>query len=177
MIHHNFTPEQVKAVQNEAKRAADREAAKVLRRYVRGAVAGFLILLSGLVIQNRVESADREDRRQEAAEARQAIADSGNAIAVTGCNRDFTATRKLRALIRGQRGQIEQYRIEGTLTDAQARRAQEQISQNIRETPLPDCREVQNAVTDDPDQRITVPEPLFKGSPAAKALRLAEQKK
>lgn len=129
---------------------------QALRRYRTGALTGFVILTLGLL--GAVGVSEHHN-----AKARQAVLDSGRAVAVVGCNRDFQQGAELRAIIKQGRDQIQQYVQEGTLTQAQADRSIKASNEALERLPLPDCRRVGDQLTSDPDEDIRVPEALYPG--------------
>lgn len=116
-----------------------------MRTYRRNAIVGFLVLLAGL-------GATRYMDVQQLNQSRQAVVDSGNAIVVDGCNRDFETARRQREALYKQ-----PQRSGRRLTEAEKNRIVRQL------TPLPDCREVRNALTDNPEKRVTIPPALHEG--------------
>lgn len=140
-------------------------AREALNAYRRNAVIGFLILLVGLgvVLWQGAEHAD--DARQDIAAASEdsdkAIVQSGRAVSVAGCNRDFHTNQRLRGLIASSRGDIDRYVAEGTLTPAQGKRAKQRINEQIKSYPLPDCRKAETILTSKPGKTTEVPEPLY----------------
>lgn len=132
------------------------ETSEALRRYRNGALTGFILLALGLGTAIYVGE-------QHNTESREAVVDSGRAVAIVGCNRDFHQTIELRTIIRDGRDSIKQYVAEGTLTEAQAARSIEQSNEALERLPLPDCRRVGEQLTSDPTDDITVPAPLYPG--------------
>ncbi len=136
----DLTPEQRALIHLDARM----EARHTLRKYRNSAIVGFLILAIGM-------GASQVANNHAAADGRARIVDSGNAVAVTGCNRDFnTSLRQRQALYR------QPDRSNGQpLTP-------EQRDQIIRQlTPLPDCRQARNVVTDTKERRV--PKALHEG--------------
>ena len=150
-----FTPEQLHFLEVSRKRAV-RDA---LRKYIPGALIGYLILLAGLIFAWNERDQQTAARRADNVAARHQIVNTGNAVAVSGCNRDFESATKLRALIAAGRPQIKQYVKDGTLTPAQGDRALANIDAQLRTYALPDCRKVAHVVTDNPDRYVTIPAP------------------
>jgi hypothetical protein len=112
------------------------------RTTARSATIGFVILFLAL-------SVAVYEQKHDASEARQAIASSANAVAVTTCNRLFVAGEQQRTALVALRAEV---------TRAQANKV----------VSLPDCRTVGDQITDDPDDTISPPVPLYPGVPVEK---------
>lgn len=127
---------------------------KSLRKYVRGAIVGFLVLAFGFgyaLHENSVTSN----------EGREAVVNSGKAVSVAGCNRDFRATERARGLlIRAQDATTRQHEA-GKIPDDQFKEAQDFYAKELSKNPLPDCRKVEVALTDDPNAPISIPPALY----------------
>lgn len=161
MSEHPFTQEQIEWL-------AEREAALSglhekrerahFHRFRNAALTGFLILVVGL-------GASFYTQGQDNADGRTAIVQSGRAVSVDGCNRDFVTTERFRNLL--LRGQAAQKRAlaEGDITQRQYDLGTKFYARELRLTPLPDCRESLEVVTDDPEAEVTVPEPLYASDP------------
>lgn len=136
-----------------AAKAARKESRLVLRRYVRGAVVAFLILLAGIGGSFYAQGTD-------SSASSTAIVQSGRAISVDGCNRDFHTIGKVRSVFMRSalflRGQYER----GDISLEAYERGVRYYSQQLATFPLPDCRAALTVVTDDPDAPIRVPVPL-----------------
>lgn len=135
-----------------------------LRRYVRGALVGFAILLAGTGFAII-------DGRNEADSARHAIVVSGRNVATDSCNARFRQQQVLRRIVRSGRPTIRQYVKDGTLTPAQGEQAIRDNKKTVSKLILPDCRVVANVLTDDPDKlKPNQPPPLYPGSPGSHGL-------
>ena len=152
-----FTQEQLEWISAQTERATK----KAVRAWARRASVGFLILALGVAGAIYTENQHYNAQQRADTIARAAIVDSGRAATTISCNRDFRTTNRLRAIIADQRPRIAEYVAEGTLTEAQAERAYDDIDKNLKRTPQPDCRKALNSITQDPNDRIIVPEPLY----------------
>lgn len=130
----------------------------------RPALVGYIVLGVGLVTGFLVN----EDHNQA---AREAVVKSGQAVAIVGCNRDYDQAVRFRHGLRDDRReslkQLALFVREGTLTEAQGRRAfrvtNKQTRERLDQTPLPDCRAPLSILTGDPDADIFVPDPKYPG--------------
>lgn len=148
-----FTPEQIEQIAREV----DHGVRKGVRAVVCKARIGFLLLFLGVAVGFYVDS-------QHAQDARTAIVNSGRAVSVSGCNRDFrsitndhnllrAAERELRAAYKAQEQPISKAQFDNAV-----RFYREQIEAN----PLPDCRKAREVVTDDPSKDPdSIPKPLY----------------
>ena len=140
-------------------------AREAFANYRRNAVIGFLILLLGIgYVQWDSDNSNREARediQKQSVQADRAIVKSGRTVSVAGCNRDFVTITRLRELILVGRQDIREYVADGTLTPAQGVRAQQRITERVRRYPLPDCREAEKIVTDNPRDLPPTPEPKY----------------
>lgn len=123
---------------------------KALRRWTRTAVLGYLILLGGVF-------AMYENGQSVSSGERQAILESGTAVLVDSCNRDYNATLRLRGVFE---------RLITAVKEADAPEARKEMSLRfyrgeLEKLPLPDCRKAVGALTADPDETIHMPKPLY----------------
>lgn len=135
-----------------AAEATERAARKALKRYVVASAVGYLFLLFGIgyAIYYSGHSAD---------EARSSIVNSGRAVSVSGCNRDYDTISILRSEIAKGRKTLRQYYDEGLLTRAQYRRGIRSTRRILKRYTVPDCYAAKQVITDDPDAVIVIPEP------------------
>jgi hypothetical protein len=141
-----------------AAKAARGESRKVLKRYVQGAVVAFLILLTGLGWSLYAQGKD-------SSEGRTAIVQSGRAISVDGCNRDFRTIGKVRDVFMRSALFLRAQYDRGDITLAAYERGVAYYSQQLATFPLPDCRAALTIVTDDPNATVRVPVPLHPTAP------------
>lgn len=145
-----FTKEQLDWISNEVRHSAN----KVLRNWVIGGTIAFVLILIGLIVAFHVDAQHNE-------ESRKAIVNSGRAVSVAGCNRDYDSIQKLRGIIIASRPQLKTYYEEGSLTRAQYLRALDNIQKQLKDYPLPDCRRSLKVLTDDEDATVVIPEPKY----------------
>lgn len=155
--HPPMTQEQLEFFTEQQQVAVER----ALKRYSRKALIGFLALFVGFLF-NALNN-QRQDRQADEAStaAREAIIDSGNLVAVNGCNRDFEDRVAMRGVLLASKSFTDQAVAEGRLTEYEGERRIAFYDERLRELPLPDCRDTRNLITDDPDVHIIVPEPLY----------------
>src|SRR6187402_715638 len=140
-----------------------RSVRNAVKRYRREAAGAFVLLVVAIGGAFYTQGSD-------SASARKATVDSGRAVAVDGCNRDFRSTDTLRGIIIRLKVANEQT-VKTALartTDPTAKKAlQEQraAAQRFYDNTLDDlhyprCGEARSIVTDDPSKTIVVPRPL-----------------
>lgn len=135
------------------------------RRWRNANLAGFLILLAGVGGGFYTQGQDRSAADSKATEQRIAIVDSGRAVSVAGCNRDFKTISKLRGiLIRGQEFQRAAFE-RGDISIEVYERGTAYYQQQLGTLPVPDCRKAAKVLTSDPNAPIRVPEPLHATRP------------
>lgn len=102
------------------------------------------------------------------ADARKAIVSSARVVAVDGCNRDFNTIAGARRSVELRLAVLEKLKIDPKLTTLSPGEVDLQIvgSKNtLRLLPLPDCRKVEELITDDPrDTKYPPPNPLYPDS-------------
>jgi hypothetical protein len=132
------------------------------RVWRRNALIGYSVLLLGLGGNSLVD-------RGRATDGREALAESGNVVSVSGCNRDFRLYQKVRAVFERGLAQIEEQHEQGLTTDAQYERSRSFYMEQLTNFALPDCRVVSQTLTDDPEKADgkVAPTPLYPGSPEA----------
>lgn len=135
---------------------------QVLRSYRRQAIIGFLILLIGV-------AAAFYRGQTLANDSRDAIVDSGDVVAVSGCNRDYETIDALRDQLEVSLDRIDQLEADGTYTKAQASAGRESTHQFLDKYQLPDCRPVSSILSSDPDGRFTVPPARYPNDPQQQA--------
>lgn len=140
----------------------DKRVNEALSAYRRQALVGFLILLVGLIAAS-VRTETLSDN------SRQAIVDSGDVVAVSGCNRDYDTIDALRDQLEVSLDRIDQLERDGTYTHAQAKAGRESTHQFLDKYQLPDCRPVQNILTAEPGASFRIPEPRYPGDPQQQA--------
>lgn len=159
-----LTKDQLRYLSEQTERAAKH----AVRYYRNRAAAAFAVLALSVLGAFYVDTQHNEAQHQANRDARAAIVDSGRATVTVGCNRDFRQTAKFREFVARSSGQIDQYVAEGTLTPEQGKRAKKENRRFLSEIKLPDCRAAQDSLTQNPNEKITVPDPLYPGSDSSK---------
>lgn len=131
----------------------ERGVSKALRKHTRGTAAAFLFLLATSIGVYQIGQNGNAD-------ARDAIVTSGQAVSVSGCNRDFKSTQVLRGLITSAQVVQKSERDKGHLSQEQYEVGKKFYDDQLVRITLPDCLLAQNVVTSDPNATIRVPTPL-----------------
>lgn len=136
----------------------NRAVKKAARRTLRQAAVGYLILFVGVMGMywngQHVSNAERE-----------AVVQSGSAVVVDSCNRDYIATGRLRGIIIRIRNVIEAQDEAGKGDPEENQFAVDFYNNELKKIPLPDCRDTADALTADPDKVLKVPKPLHGPDP------------
>jgi hypothetical protein len=145
-----LTEEQLAFFTEQTERAVHKTAKKI----VRSALIGYAILLLGsLGMYLNGQSISKEER--------QSIVQSGTAVAVESCNRDFRTIGALRGVLIASRDfQVESLR-RGDITQRQFDRARSYYRVQLASLPQPDCRVSRGLLTTKGDEVPSVPEPLY----------------
>jgi hypothetical protein len=129
---------------------------KTARKVVLSALVGYIILFAGVmgVYHNGQSTSSNEQK---------AIVQSGNIVAVDGCNRDFEDQKRWINLLERLKDSSELAYKPGRTTEAQYRTAIEFYSGEIAlaKKALPDCRQAEHILTDDPDADRERVRPLY----------------
>lgn len=132
----------------------ERAVYKSLRTYSRRAVIGFALLFAAFTLNvlysNRI-----------GADARDAVINSGNIVAVSGCNRDFRSAQAVRGVLIASKDFTQQAIKRGTLPPAEAITRLNFYDTQLANLPLPDCRKSASVLTDNPDLSRLAPHPLW----------------
>lgn len=144
-----FTEEQLAAMSREVQHTAR----KMLHIYVRNAVIGFVILLvANIYVWSTAQTLNSD--------AREAIVQSGRAVSVDGCNRDFQTINALRGILTAAQSERARALKRGEISPQQFQRAQEFYHQQLANLQLPDCEQSREILTDEKDRAPLVPQPL-----------------
>lgn len=119
----------------------------------RPALIGYIVLGGGIIAGFFVNQDHNNNTRE-------AVVDSGQAVAIESCNRDYNQTFELRSLIERSLAQIETAEKAGRFTSEEATQQRQNLKRALRRLKLPDCREVRGALTSDPNADIQIPVPL-----------------
>jgi hypothetical protein len=141
-------------------RENDRAVRVALKSYSKKVAILFAAFAAAAAILFYIAFTDADEQRDD-------LRESGVAVAVEGCNRDFRGTEKIRSLlIRLQKNGIERYRQTekaGPVTPEvtqQFNEAQDFYKDQLQEITLPDCRKTAAAFNVNPD-RLEDPVPLY----------------
>lgn len=128
--------------------------ARAVARTLRRAFVGYVILFGGILAMyhNGQNTSNAE---------REAIVESGQVVSVAGCNRDFHTIETLRGILMSGKRIQEKQAAEGEITPEALERANAYYDTQLARLVLPDCREAEKILTDDPDAEIAVPKPLY----------------
>lgn len=152
-----MTEEQLEFFATETNRAVR----KALRRYAKPAIVGYVLLMIGVLAAFQVNNNDRSVRRIEAGKSREAIVLSGRAVAVSGCNRDFKTISALRGVLIASKAFQQRQVRDGLISPETFERARKFYDTQLASLQLPDCRDSESLLTDDPDDEIPHLRPLF----------------
>lgn len=131
----------------------DRGVRKALRKYARGATLAFLFLLACFIFAY-------QSGQNESDSSRRAIVDSGQVVAVSGCNRDFRSTQVLRGLITSAQKVQKSELKKGHISEAQYKVGKDFYDEQLQKIVLPDCLLARQVLTSDPNKPLHVPTPL-----------------
>lgn len=124
-----------------------------LKIYSRRSLVAFLVLLVGIgyaIHESNTSSTS----------GRTAIVNSGRALAVDSCNRDFQSIGRQRGLLERAKAQTTKALKKGQVSREQADDAYKFYADELARIPLPDCRKAKLILTDDPKKPIKQPVPL-----------------
>ena len=138
----------------------DRAVRKSLRIFSRRAVAGFIVLFVAAI--GNVWFASRVSHN-----AREAVIKSGDAVAISGCNRDFRTIETLRVLLKTAAAASASQEKKGEISHERGAAAKQFYVSQLKALKLPDCRKSDDILTDNPNKQVAVPEPLYPGSTTA----------
>lgn len=121
------------------------------RRWIAGAAIGYGVIFLGSVgMYLNGQSVSSNERG--------AIIQSGDVVAVVGCNRDFESIGSQRGLLIRARAAIQDAKIS---SDEKAAAVQF-YSDELAKLQYPDCRKAKDILTSDPDGVFRPPVPLWK---------------
>lgn len=152
-----MTKEQLDFFTHQTEKAVE----KALTKYTKRAILGFLLLFVGFLFNawNNENQWDRIEATSE--EGRAALVESGDIIAVDGCNRDFKTTQALRGVLIASADFNKQNFRNGVIDKATLDERLDFYAEQLSNLALPDCRRTQGILTDEPDHPLKVPEPLY----------------
>lgn len=138
-------------------------------RFSNPQLVAFLIVVIGfgasLALNNRYHNATTEKVNQQGEASRKAIVKSGDAISVTGCNRDYDTIDTLRDELEKSADRVHRFVREGTLSVAQGERQIAETRDLLKRYKLPDCRQADEILTSNPKAKIVVPKARYPDDP------------
>lgn len=138
------------------------EAREAVRGYRNRALAAFVLILVAYGYLFNVDQRADIDRQQDAKAARAAIVESGNIVAISGCNQHFRDRQAIRAVLFASRRVQQRARKRGDTTRAQYLDSIRFYRSQLTRLRLPDCRDTVRTLTDDPNRKpLVVPRPLY----------------
>jgi len=151
-----MTQEQLEFFTEQTERAAEKASKRGYEAALKQARLGFALLLIGIGAVFYLNQKDDAD-------ARTAIVDSGRAVSVSGCNRDYEDRVKfVELLLRGKAAVLMAHKT-GQQTEAQRDRGLEFYDRQLKDYTLIDCRKSEDVVSDDPDAVADAPAPYWPG--------------
>lgn len=159
-----MTVEQLDFFTEQTERAVEKGVKEGVRQYRNRALQGFAILLAGLMILTFLQQQETSDARAARDAQQKALVQSGRAVSVDGCNRDFVTAQSFRATITRLKEATDS-RADQT---PEARRTAVAFYQGVLDiSPLPDCRKAETVITDNPAAPVRIVRPYFPGAPYA----------
>ena len=107
------------------------------------------------------------DNGQQSGKSRDSIVQSGNVVAVVGCNRDFESRQSIREFLKSTQSLKRIAYKRGYITEDAYEDARAFYKKQLAELPLPDCRESSKILSDDIDFASPILKPLYPGMPDA----------
>lgn len=159
--HAPFSDDQIHYLEVSRRHSVDR----AIRHYRNQSVAGFAILLLGILLALGLQQQDLGTRRDLARSQRHAIVESGRAVAVNSCNARFEDRTQIRGVLVASMSATKRLEAEGIITHERAEDQRAFYTKQLAKLRLPDCRKDAALLTDDPDKPIPHIEPLYPGSP------------
>lgn len=145
-----MTSEQLEFFTGQTERAVR----KALRVYSRRAIIGFIVLFlaftANVLYSNHVASSGRD-----------AVINSGNIVAVSGCNRDYRSAQAIRGVLIASKDFTKQAIKRGSLSPSEAIDRLNFYDTQLAKLPLPDCRQSASVLTDNPNVFRIAPHPLW----------------
>lgn len=130
---------------------------KSLRSYATPVILTYLALIVGLVIAFHVNAVTAKQGRQYRDKQQTALVDSGRAVSVDGCNRDFRSRDDLRGILIRLRAATT---LNKTQTPDQKAAALSFYDKTLAQQTYPNCGAARNIITSDPNAPIVVPRAL-----------------
>lgn len=170
-----ITPDEARWYSQQRQQDIDIAVERTSKHLMRRALVGFLILFVGLLIAfyvNQQQYGISKDQyaanRKTAIAQRQAIVDSGRAVSVDGCNRDFNTITKLRGILITSKDFAKSAYKEGSISRDRYSRSIKFYDDQLAELRLPDCRKAKTVVNQDPKTPVRIPVPRYPGDKQSK---------
>lgn len=155
-----ITEEQLEFFTYQTERAvtkAHRMALRADQRRAKQRMVGFMVLFVAFL-------ANAFYANNLATEARDRIIRSGDAVAVSGCNRDYEDREAIRRVLTASKDFTRNAFRRLDMSEEGVRLRLEFYDTQLGQLPLPDCRLADDVLTDDPDMPIHYPKPMYPGA-------------
>jgi hypothetical protein len=152
-----LTREQLDFFTEQTRRAVN----KALLRYAKRAAVGFLLLFLGFLFNAWNNENQWERIESSSDEARAALVESGDIIAVDGCNRDFETVKALRGVLIASAEFAQNAYNQGIITESDLDQRKRFYAEQLSTLSLADCRKAQGILTDDADHPLKMPAPMY----------------
>jgi hypothetical protein len=162
-----MTAEQLEFFTEQTERAVDKGVRRGVKQYRNNALIAFVLLFAGFLYNannNRIQ--DRDSERANA-DGRAAIVQSGDAVAIDGCNRAYEERLKIRDVFQNSKRLVQSRVNQGLGSADDAKAAIDFYDQQLESFKLPDCRKAASLLTDDPSKPIPMIEPWYPENPDA----------
>jgi hypothetical protein len=160
-----MTADQLEFFTEQTERAVRKGTVAGVRHYRNQALVAFVLLLAGFLFNantNRLQDRDRENLNER---ARAAIVDSGRAVAVDSCNRAYEERLKIRDVFLTSQSIVRARVDAGDSVDpVNDRRALDFYAAQLEAFKLPDCRDTEALLTDDPNKPVPTVEPWYESN-------------
>lgn len=154
-----LTQEQLEWVVEQTHLTAERAGREGARGVRKWATIGYVTLVLGLIFVQQVGNNTSEKERS-------AIVDSGRAVSVDGCNRDYREDVRIRDVFLTSQSIVKARLKAGESPDpANDRKVIQFYDAQLAAFELPDCRKAESLLTSDPDKFVPNIDPFYEGSP------------
>lgn len=156
-----MTMEQLDFFTEQTERAVEKGVKEGVRQYRNRAVQGFVLLLVGLMVLTYFQADAADDQKQARDDQQAALVASGRAVAVDGCNRDFVTAQSFRATITRLKEATQGRADQAPAATEEAVKFYQSV---LDISPLPDCRDAENVITDNPEAPVLNVQPYYPGA-------------
>lgn len=156
-----MTEAQLEFFTHQTERAVEKGVREGVRQYRNRAVQGFVILVLGLMTLTYFQAKETADARAARDAQQKALVQSGRAVAVDGCNRDFVTAQGFRATISRLK---EATQMRADQNQAATKQAVQFYDSVLAISPLPDCRDALTVITSNPAAPVRVVDPYYPGA-------------